>query len=234
MLADCIFLCKVKELGVALLSTNTGYAAEFDDDETAHTGIIGGRHGRLTEEEVVKFQHTLARSIGIYLELLHLLIARNRDLLLVVVKTRKNEERQNKMSNTGYPPSPGSVTRASRSYHRKIGSGMSLTSHSVAPGEQYSVTDDGDHMDTGSISSGYRMNKNGNEKIDAAIAVQSELQRAFISQAKILYPIVSNVLYSETPRWLKACTQDGYFSSGAYRHTRICKLFMIASFIYIR
>lgn len=77
VLAGCIFLCKVKALGVALLSTNTGYAGEFDDKEAAQP-MIGGRHGRLTDKEVVKFQHSLARSIGIYLELLDLLIAWNR------------------------------------------------------------------------------------------------------------------------------------------------------------
>jgi hypothetical protein len=225
VLADCIFLCKVKELGVALLSTNTGYAAEFDDEEAAQP-MMGGRHGRLTDEEVVKFQHSLARSIGIYLELLHLLIARNRDLLLVVVKTRKREERQQKISSAGsvsLPASPGSVTRASRHFHRKVDSGADFASQSAAQAEQYYNADEEDHVDVASIGSGYKMNRNGNEKIDAAIAVQSELQRAFISQAKILYPIISNVLYSETPRWLKACTQDGYFSSGAYRQTRLCE-----------
>ena len=218
----------MKELGVALLSTNTGYAAEYDDDETA-PGMLGGRHGRLTEEEVVKYQHTLARSIGIFLELLHLLIARNRDLLLAVVQARKRKERKQKASSasTTYsnPPSPDSVTRASRSY-RKTSGGLSVASQSGAQAE-HSSTEEGDHTDGASISSSHYTNRNGNERIDAAIAIQSELQRAFISLAKVMYPVVSNVLYSETPRWLKLCTQDGYFSSGTYRQTRICKFCVV-------
>jgi len=60
-----------------------------------------------------------------------------------------------------------------------------------------------------------------NDKTDAAIAVQSELQRAFISMSKVLYPNISKILGNETPRWLKQCNQDNYFSSYKYRETSI-------------
>jgi hypothetical protein len=59
-----------------------------------------------------------------------------------------------------------------------------------------------------------------NDRTDSAIAVQSELQRAFISMSKVLYPLLSVAVHGETPRWLKLCGQDNYFSSGTYRQTR--------------
>lgn len=60
-----------------------------------------------------------------------------------------------------------------------------------------------------------------NDRTDSAIAVQSELQRAFISMSKVLYPLLSATVHGETPRWLKLCGQENYFSSGTYRQTRI-------------
>ena len=60
-----------------------------------------------------------------------------------------------------------------------------------------------------------------NDRTDSAIAVQSELQRAFISMSKVLYPLLSATVPGETPRWLKLCGQENYFSSGTYRQARI-------------
>merc|ERR1712032_1037381 len=58
-------------------------------------------------------------------------------------------------------------------------------------------------------------------RTDNAIAVQSELQRSFLSMTKTLHPLISAVISSECPRWLKLCCQDSYFSSYTYRQTRI-------------
>ena len=60
-------------------------------------------------------------------------------------------------------------------------------------------------------------------RTDSAIAVQSELQRTFIGLARTIYPLVYSTIRAETPRWLKLACHDGYFSSGTYRQTRICK-----------
>ena len=57
------------------------------------------------------------------------------------------------------------------------------------------------------------------EKI--AIAIQSELQRNFISMAKDLYSMVLGILGRDTPKWLKYACQESYFSSGTYRTTKL-------------
>lgn len=58
-------------------------------------------------------------------------------------------------------------------------------------------------------------------RTDSAIAVQSELQRAFISLCKALYKSVQGVMREETPRWFKQSGQDNYFSLGTYKQTVI-------------
>jgi hypothetical protein len=63
----------------------------------------------------------------------------------------------------------------------------------------------------------------GSERLrtDSAIGIQSELQRAFISLSKDLYPMILGIIGSETPRWLKLCCQENYFSAYSYRQTKI-------------
>ena len=58
-------------------------------------------------------------------------------------------------------------------------------------------------------------------KTDSAIGVQSELQRGLISLMKSLSPNLLDTLNNEVPRWMKACCQDNYFSTGLYRQADI-------------
>jgi len=200
VVADCIHCSRVKEMGQALLKS-TGYATEEGDEETA-SSMMGGSHGKLQEEEVTKYQMQLARSIVTFMELLHLLIARNRDLLLAVVRKRRGKH-----------------------YPHKRGGTSSIFSNSPSPersGFPGSMTPtDGQSVNPGDESTSASTNNNGCERTDRAIAVQSELQRSFIGLTKNLQGVISKVISSETPRWLKLCTQDGYFSSGIYHQTRI-------------
>ena len=205
---------------------------------------------RLAEDEVKKFQNKLARSIIVFLELLHLLIARNRDLLLSVIQEKKKE------NPTGVPPPPSGMSRAqsamtaingysphSNNHNRpalsRLGSHESVEPKTTG-GLIRSVSEDPtrvrSHMDhrpthsqaddnsyagtTGSLSA-----VAGNVRNDSAIAVavQSELQRSFITLTKTLYPGISGIMQTETPRWIKQCCQDNYFSLGTYRQTRLRK-----------
>merc|ERR1711862_146561 len=127
---------------------------------------------------VNKNQSKLARGVVIFMELLHILLVRNRDTLLSVVQLR-----------------------------RTIKETSSSKSH---------VSDSVTKEDRSSLSGRKTMNRT-----DAAIAVQSELQRSFITLAKTLYPLITDTIRGETPRWLKLACHDGYFSSGTYRQTRI-------------
>ena len=84
-MSECIHSSRVKEIGTVLLRKNTGVRQDDDD--------ILQSYDRLSEEEVQKFQLKLARSLVVFMELLHLLIARNRDLLLEVVQKRKQKSK---------------------------------------------------------------------------------------------------------------------------------------------
>jgi hypothetical protein len=77
---------RVKEMGTSLLRKNTNIDCEEEDDDVTQS------HDRLSEDEIKKYQLKLARSLVVFIELLHLLISRNRDLLLDVIQTRKRAE----------------------------------------------------------------------------------------------------------------------------------------------
>ena len=255
VVSECIHSSRVKDMGVSLLKKNSNVEEEDDDFIQSYD--------RLSEEEIKKFQLKLARSLVVFMELLHLLIARNRDLLLDVIQTRKKQDsgttRQhgretslgsfntlgravNAMSreiSIPGPPGPGTLQssggeRSSR--HERRGSGaaestssddggrsrgdFSSTSHSKkrSDAEEYSGAYSGGTM--GSFKDP------GTERFrtDSAIGIQRELQLAFISLAKDLYPMIHGILESDTPRWLKQCCQDNYFSAYTYRQTKIRKL----------
>ena len=80
----------------------------------------------------------------------------------------------------------------------------------------YSMGDDAQ-----SVMSFNTTNPSNEKRTGSAIAVQGELQRAFINMAKALYPKVQGIMQSDTPRWFKQCAQDSYFSLGTYKQTKV-------------
>jgi hypothetical protein len=159
---------------------------------------------RLSDEEVTLNQVKLARGIIIFMELLHVLIGRNRDILLNVHEIRKKRAASSTGSNSGrgilqhgMPPSPG---------HSLFNEGCNRTF------DDFTSTHDG---------CGSRMT--AMDRTDKAMAIQRELQLSFVKITKALHPAISLVVRSETPKWMRLCCQDNYFSSGAYNQTRIGK-----------
>lgn len=224
VVADCIHSSRVKEMGQALLKKSPRVAAEDLSSDLFQSA------DRLGEDEVVKYQSKLGRAIVVFLELLHLLIARNRDLLLNVIQERRKET----PATAPFPPS----TTAGRSQSQTQGAYASGNRSFARAGSFDGSVDPKDPRIIRSISEEVMRNKlSGDDRsrtggsgggddhsqsaaslaggagmrCDSAIALQSELQRAFIALTKNLYPGISLIMQSETPRWLKQCCQENYF-----------------------
>lgn len=204
---------KVKEMGLVLLQKDA-YVAEPND------GGFGMMYDRLSEAEVTTLQVKLARAIVVFMEILHLLIARNRDLLLDVMEARKRGEvpsvasgYQNRAQSTAGRSTPDDTSHL-RGHHR----GLSATSNYSLGYTSIGETEpSARHADDASASNFSSLV--ANDKTDKNIAVQSELQRTFIGMAKALYNPLTVILRDETPRWLKEICKDNYFSSAIYRRT---------------
>lgn len=253
VVADSVHSSHVKEMGLALLQKN----AESNAGESEMDFMLD--YDRLSEDEMKKLQLKLARLVVVFLELLHILIARNRDVLLEVIHERKKGDASASMSRGGsgsvrggggsrrggslgnaslqtehsdrkYIPSASSAT-ASRDPLRRKGVGKSVAHKrnitagelKLEPGElrrnrsNHSMNVD----DQQTVDSAPTTTTAGGLRTDSAIAVQSELQRAFTNLTKMLYPRLQGILQGETPRWIKQCSQDNYFSMGLYKHTTI-------------
>lgn len=259
VVADCIHSSHVKEIGLSLLKKNS----DLMEGDTSTEFGQPPEYARLADDEVKKLQLKLSRLIVVFLELLHILIARNRDILLDVIQERKKSETTSN-SSRGYsratslgqaPSVPDSVERDRRA-SRQPNYEFSTPSHSHQdggsrtrdtggrvfrpPSSEIQVRHQHQHRRTHTDGSrgedrskrhprntsddqhSYQSNLSASGvRTDSAIAVQSELQRAFISFTKMLYPRVHAVMQADTPRWLKQCTQDNYFSMGTYKQTRI-------------
>jgi hypothetical protein len=208
VLADCIHSSGVKQIGLSFLSTN------MPENNNSETGFYS-TYERLSEDEVEKVQTKLARIIVTFLELLHLLIARNRDVLLAVVQSRKRRGADTASVASGshevYSSRPGhhSPTKGgsdhSGSQHRPVASGTDFVGKSINTSNQLGLS----HKVSGS------------DRTDAAIGVQSELQRGFISLVRALSPKLLDAINAEVPRWMRQCVQENYFSSGLYRQADI-------------
>jgi len=212
---------------------------------------------------VQKFQLKLARALIVFMELLHLLIAKNRDLLLELIKegmrTRdKRPEGPNDYASTG-PPSTHPIPSANLGRDISVGSHQSMNRISTkgdvslpgtrtpsrdrlrngnihhrrlsAPVEAASSSTDGKSREDSSVKTtstneeydpGTNMSgSNIKDRRDSAIGIQRELQTAFISIAKDIWPMVHGIMESDTPRWLKQCCQENYFSAYIYRQVKI-------------
>ena len=227
-------------------------------------------YDRLSDGEIDKLQLKLARLIVVFFELLHLLITRNRQMLLDVMQERKKAEPSMptaiSMKNQTRTRSSGASAVADLAYARpkqsrapgprSTGSNDMSAAHSVQPHHgqgghhsrkstadarstislpRPSIADDvrsedghrrGGFIrhtsdDQQSINSYSTSNPSSEKRTGSAIAVQGELQRAFISMAKALYPKVHGIMQSDTPRWFKQCAQDSYFSLGTYKQTKV-------------
>jgi hypothetical protein len=222
VVADCIHSSRVKEMGLFLLKKNVA-EEDMSSDIFQHAE-------RLTDDEVKKHQSKLARTIIVFLELLQLLIARNRDLLLNLIQERRKEPSMPTPTSglvrattgpPGYPSNPRTLMHLGShdGSEPKMGAGnSSVAAVEAMRDDTRSTIEDQSY---GSLAGGA-----GIARSDAAIAVQSELQRSYISLVKALYPGISGIMQSDTPRWLKQCCQENYFSLGTYKHTRTRKLLL--------
>jgi hypothetical protein len=260
VVSECMHTSRVKEMGLFLLRKTTNI--EEDDDD------VMPNYDRLSDDEINKYQLKLARSLVVFMELLHLLISRNRDLLLDVIQTRKKaegEKHSRDVSMGSFAPSmknrsmaadvslPGTLnTSGDRSRHgdhghRRNGSGtndsvassqddrsredISTTRRQSNADEYASVYSNKRQQSVVTLSEDYSGNTivslkdPATERVrtDSAIGIQRELQLAFISLAKDLYPMIHGIMGGDTPRWLKQCCQDNYFSAYTYRGAKIRK-----------
>ena len=235
VVADCIHSSRVRELGNAFLSRTGYFTPEDEAGDDTDTMLLS--YSRLSPSEVSTYQLKLARAVVMFMELLHLLIAKNRDILLEIVQARKRgmrgsssigsrSERGTHRQGHSSGLSPESVGHHLHQHQHQRSMSKSMYASS-SQDRKSAYGQDNSHrphyMDAGGTISGISIMTGGGpgDRTDSAIAVQSELQRAFISMAKILYPLLSSTIQSETPRWLQLCSQDNYFSSGTYRQTRI-------------
>jgi hypothetical protein len=216
VLIDSMLSSRVKEMGLVLL-TKDAYIAEQTD---GGYGMMAD-YDRLSDDEVIKLQLKLARVILIFMEILHLLISRNRDLLLDVMEARKRGEQLSTISGfhqRHHSTGPLTSDNMSRQRHaRRPSNGSGVTGH-------MSETDFSNRRaDDGSAGASHYSSAYANEQTDKAITVQSELQRSFINMARGLSPALTKVLEDETPRWLKEVCRDNYFTAATYKHAKIRK-----------
>ena len=211
LVADCIHRSGVKQIGLTFLSLDVS-----DDSKNNHQDMYSS-YQMLSEEEIEEVQIKLARMIVTFFELLHLLIARNRDILLTVVQVRKRRAR----GDSSVASASGSLHGGYASTPAKGGSFMHTPSRRIRQSSgSVSVSSTPYFNNPGSAAS-HHMMSGGNDRTDAAIGVQSELQRGFTNLLKALYPKLLDTINNEIPRWMRHCCQDKYFSSGAYRRAEI-------------
>lgn len=243
VVSDSIHTSRVKEMGLYLLNKN-GKVDEEDNADVLQT------YDRLGEDEVDRLQLKLARSLVVFMELIHLLVARNRNLLLSIIHDRKSRgegstshsqhsrdsrhlpSRQTSTSESTSNDGRGRDDSLSRS-HKHIASMGSLLANEPRIHKKMSsfgssaisesATQKSLHMGTIPVKEWEKaVNPEPDRaRTDSAIAIQSELQRNFISMAKDLYSIILGILGRDTPKWLKYACQESYFSSGTYRTTKL-------------
>jgi hypothetical protein len=229
IVADCIHNSHVKEIAATMLTDPSNLVRNPDEADDC-----------LLEEEVYKLQLKLARLVVTFIELLHLLIAKNREELLEVIKDRKEVEGASRH------PQGSSTNGSHRVFARTQSLGPQNTVNTVSaagPGwpssgppsidqnpilqRQFSEglrPEDRQHRTMGGSEDNHSFQStitNPGLRTDSAIAVQSELQRSFIGLAKSLHQKIHYVMRDETPSWLAQCSQEHYFSRGTYKNNRM-------------
>lgn len=219
VVADCIHNSHVKEIGVSLLQVRTAPTGSDDgySDDVNH----------LSEDEIHVLQLRLARLLITFVQLLHLLVARNRELLLTVIKKRRAEAATSATSsNRGFVRAASTGQRD----RRQAGGGsvdLNGSRHQRQRSEGFGSDGTryrgGQHSQMGSEDnqSYHSMLTTSEARADSAIAVQSELQRAFIKLSKALHRNIHDVMLDETPEWFKQCCADNYFSLNKYRDNKM-------------
>jgi len=221
LVMECIHSSWLKRIGITFLAANSQL------EESVDAGMYSP-YQALDEDEIEAAQTKLARMIVTFLELLHLLIGRNRDVLLTVVQSRKRS------GGDALSVASGSVHG---SVHGSIHGGYSATpragTHSFSPmkrpssdsGLGYNTYERPSNEIVGRsiiAESNHGQFSNNSDRTDSAIGVQSELQRGFVSLVKALSHNLLDTLSNEIPRWMRSCCQDSnYFSTGQYRKADI-------------
>ena len=204
VVADCIHRSRVRDIGMLMLKANALEGGTFR--QTSYKE-------RLSPDEVKFYQIKLARSIVIFMEILHVIVGRNRDLLLSTIEFRKRRDASSTGSGHffgGLPPSPGQAS-SSNQYD-----GSTL----FHDGASSMKADDATHstiLGAGASISSIM------DRTDKCMAIQRELQLSFIAMNRALQPLILCTIHGETPQWMRLCCQDNYFSSGMYRMTKIGK-----------
>ena len=218
VLIDSMLSSRIKEMGLVLLTKDAHTTEQTDGGY----GMMAD-YDRLSDDEVIKLQVKLARIILIFMEILHLLISRNRDLLLDVMEARKRGEQLSTISDfhqRHHSAGPLTSENLSRQRHpRRPSNGSGITGYVSGADTDFSHR----RADDGSIGASHYSSAYRNEQTDKAIAVQSELQRSFINLVRGLSPTLTKVLEDETPRWLKEVCRDNYFTAATYKHAKIRK-----------
>ncbi len=230
LVMECIHSSGVKQIGTSFLAVDlSSEEAGISAEEPSIGAGMFSQYESLDEVEVERVQTKLARMIITFLELLHLLIARNRDVLLTVVQARKRRG--------GETPSVASCFD-----HDGYTSRQRTNSQSFSPvreqGELGTIDNDQGYLHERHSSeivgrsiitehteshTNHCQSSNFSDRTDSAIGVQSELQRGLISLVKALSSHLLDTLNNEVPRWMLRCCQENYFSTGLYRTADIRK-----------
>ena len=246
IVADSIHSSHVKEIGLTLMKKATDSREGDTNNDLALES-----YDRLSDDEIRKLQVKLSRLIIVFIELLHLLIARNRQMLLDFMQERKRGETSGNTSigsarPAGRPQSVSTLDQRSRGQRGgSVGSQDFVAQPPTVAGRDQrsamgTIDSRNNHKREASLSeyvnsrrvqhqrsnsedqySASSNNIGSSGRGESAIAVQSELQRSLINMVKILHPKIQGILQGETPRWLKQCAQDTYFSLGTYKQTQI-------------
>ncbi len=228
LVMECIHSSGVKQLGTTFLSVHPHEELVVPSEESnVGTGMYSP-YESLSEEEVERVQTKLARMIVTFLELLHLLIARNRDVLLTVVQARKRRGGDSSSvasgSVHGYTMRPRTWSQSFSPIKREHAELSTIDNEQALMYDRSnseivvrSIIAENREIQDGHVQS------NTSDRTDLAIGVQSELQRGLISLVRSLTPHLLDSLNNKVPKWMRSGCQESYFSTGQYRQADIRK-----------